>query len=292
MESLTSRLKASLRSVPLIVKVKRYIWELFNIHRARGKTNLDINSTFPLFESASIGYYDLRAQLTIESINELIPLLLSLTSNLGYRKVRTVDLSSMTVSEDILSKANQLKDLLLKYGSDKASTNNYHLLYASVFPTTAKNILEIGLGTNDSSIVSHMGNTGHPGSSLRAFRDYAPAANVYGADIDSKIMFSEERIKTFVVDQTKDESMKELKNALPDELDLVIDDGLHAPNANIRTLELGLSKIKVGGWVIIEDIGWKAAPLWELIGAILPDQYDVTLYKTKSAYLFAVQRLS
>ena len=86
--------------------------------------------------------------------------------------------------------------------------------------------------------------------------------------------------------------MKELKNALPDELDLVIDDGLHAPNANIRTLELGLSKIKVGGWVIIEDIGWKAAPLWELIGAILPDQYDVTLYKTKSAYLFAVQRLS
>ena len=65
-----------------------------------------------------------------------------------------------------------------------------------------RNIFEIGLGTNYKNIVSNMGINGKPGASLRAFRDYCPNASVFGADIDKRILFEEERIKTFYVDQT------------------------------------------------------------------------------------------
>ena len=40
-----------------------------------------------------------------------------------------------------------------------------------------------------------MGIKGKPGASVRAFRDYFDKAIIYGADIDSKILFFEKRIK-------------------------------------------------------------------------------------------------
>ena len=52
-------------------------------------------------------------------------------------------------------------------------------------------IFEIGLGTNNIDIVSTMGKKGHPGASLRAFRDFCPNAEIYGADFDSRILFQE-----------------------------------------------------------------------------------------------------
>ena len=42
---------------------------------------------------------------------------------------------------------------------------------------------------------------GKPGASLRVWRDYFPNAIIYGADIDKDILFAEERIKTFYIDQ-------------------------------------------------------------------------------------------
>ena len=58
-----------------------------------------------------------------------------------------------------------------------------------------KNVLEIGLGTNDSKFMSSMGDDGKPGSSIRAFRDYLPNAQIYGADVDRKILFEEELVE-------------------------------------------------------------------------------------------------
>ena len=70
------------------------------------------------------------------------------------------------------------------------------------------NILEIGLGTNNVDVVSNMGRDGIPGASLRAFRDYLINSKIYGADIDKSILFSEERIETYFVDQTNDTSFE------------------------------------------------------------------------------------
>ena len=105
-----------------------------------------------------------------------------------------------------------MKKYFNKYGSDKSSTHNYHLIYGSLFKKNnkVKKILEIGLGTDDEKIISNMGRYGKPGASVRAFRDFFKSAQIYGADIDKKILFKEDRINTFYVDQSNIKSLETL----------------------------------------------------------------------------------
>ena len=132
-----------------------------------------------------------------------------------------------------------------------------------------------------------------PGASVRAFRDFLPNATIFGADIDKDILFEEDRIRTFFVDQTSPESMNGLSNKLPNEFDLIIDDGLHSPDANIETLKFGLQKIKIGGWVVIEDILYNTRPIWEVVSILLPENYEAYIINTnQDAIMFAVRKLA
>ena len=68
----------------------------------------------------------------------------------------------------------ELRALFQKYGSDKSTGHNYHLLYSWLLaPKRGEDLsmLEIGLGTNNIDVPSNMGLEGRPGASLRAFRD-------------------------------------------------------------------------------------------------------------------------
>jgi 23S rRNA U2552 (ribose-2'-O)-methylase RlmE/FtsJ len=104
------------------------------------------------------------------------------------------------------------------------------------------------MGSNNLDVVSNMGAGGRPGASLRAFRDFLPNAQIYGADIDDSILFQENRIKTFPVDQLNPEALSRLGELIPDNyFDLIIDDGLHAPDANVNTLSFALGKVAPGG---------------------------------------------
>jgi hypothetical protein len=81
-----------------------------------------------------------------------------------------------------------------------------------------------GMGTNNSDLVSTMGRRGIPGASLRAFRDYLPTSSIFGADIDSDIMFSEERIRTTFVDGYNLTSYDDLYESFGSQpFDLIID---------------------------------------------------------------------
>lgn len=55
-----------------------------------------------------------------------------------------------------------------------------------------------------------------------------------------------------------------------EDLDLIVDDGLHTPNANLAALRFGMERVRVGGSVIIEDIAPAAVPIWQVVGALLP----------------------
>jgi hypothetical protein len=156
------------------------------------------------------------------------------------------------------------------YGSDKGPYNkgagNYTKLYDYIFKENkenVKNLLEIGLGTNNIDVPSNMGSDGKPGASLRGFRDYFANAHIYGADLDSRILFVEERINTFEVDQLSDESLKNLYDKFNFEFDIIIDDGIHDISyrdrkngicGNIKTLDIFMSKVKLDGFYIIEDV--------------------------------------
>ena len=100
-------------------------------------------------------------------------------------------------SEEILQKLE--KNFSFR-GSDKVE-NNYHLIYSCIFTELdfAYKILEIGLGTNDPTIISSMGIYGKPGASIKAFRDTFINSNIYGADVDKKYYLTKIELKLFLL---------------------------------------------------------------------------------------------
>jgi SAM-dependent methyltransferase len=189
--------------------------------------------------------------------------------------------------------AAQFKCKLDEHGSDKANSHNYQYVYGPILGDrdAIGAVLEIGLGTNNTDVVSNMGRSGRPGASLRAFRDFLPNARIYGADVDRRILFEEPRIQTFFVDQTDPRSFDELGKRIYGDLDLVIDDGLHSPHANIAVLSFALPRLKPGGWLIIEDIVESALPIWQVVAALLPEQeYETHLIAANNALVFAVKK--
>ena len=162
------------------------------------------------------------------------------------------------------SSNSKLTELMNLHGSDKGGKNNHHNYseyYSEIFfnkRKEIKNLIEIGLGTNNINLPSNMGATGVPLASLRAWRDYFKNADIYGADIDKNILVNENRIKTFFVDQTKPETIKALFKSIGiDSFDIILEDGLHEYNANICFFENSIEYLTDDGIYIIEDIYYK-----------------------------------
>ena len=287
---MSSVLKSCLKQFPLLVKIKRGIWSLFA--GSRGDTENKI--LFPLYRPHSAGHDEDKAALTIQTINQIFPFLSALSESINGKLLPVEDIAGVPKTDQDRLSARALKERLDFHGSDKATSHNYHLLYGTILrdKDAIENIFELGLGTNQTDIVSTMGAGGKPGASLRAFRDYCSNANVYGADIDKRILFKENRIQTYFVDQTDPKTFGDLLAELPRTFDLVIDDGLHSPDANVESLRFGLGIVKKGGWVVIEDIAGEAISLWQVVAALLPKHYEPHLYNAVGGIVFAVQRLN
>ena len=155
----------------------------------------------------------------------------------------------------------ELCNIMSKHGSDKGQgPHNYTIFYNEIFKNKKNeklNIFELGLGTNNLDVKSNMGLNGKPGASLRGWKEYFTNASIYGADIDSRILFEEDGIKTFYCDQTDKEvikSMWENKYLSNISFDIIIEDGLHEFYANLVFLENSLHKLKIGGYYIVEDL--------------------------------------
>jgi hypothetical protein len=282
-------LLAILRRLPGARALKR---EIVKALRRILLGDVGFDALFPMFAPNSAGSRAQKAELTINTINEVFPALCRLRQSVGGEVAEFLSVEDFCKSESQRLAAGRLKVLFDEHGSDKASYHDYHYFYASILDEVDKvsAVLEIGLGTNNVGVVSHMGERGRPGASLRAFRDYLPNALIYGADIDRKILFREERISTVFVDQTRPSAFAELR-AIDARFDLIIDDGLHSPDANANTLAFALGKLKPGGWCVIEDITPAAAPVWQIVGVLLPETYSATLLHADGGMLFAVQRL-
>ncbi len=253
-----------------------------------------IIGSFPMFSPASAGSARDLAAAAIQAADQVFPLLLEIASLNGKPKSAIVPITCFADDTSKRLAAARLEKLYNYYGSDKAGCHDYHLLYGSLLsePESVTALLEIGLGTNNPRLISNMGKRGSPGGSLRAFRDFLPTARIYGADIDRHILFEEDRITTFFVDQTDPASLTALASLIGDQFDLIIDDGLHSPNANLAILDFGLRKLKIGGWLVVEDIRSEAMPIWQLTAAIMPQQFEARLVTARKAALFVAQRLS
>ena len=214
--------------------------------------------------------------------------LLSLAKQVSRLPVPSViDISQVSLNHRQSAASLSLGELFTKYGSDKATTHNYNLVYGLIFSLFNRppRILEIGLGSNDTSIPSNMGARGKPGASLKAFKEYSPDSVVHGADIDSSIIVDSCRV--FLVDQTDPASFSVIKVEGEPLYDLIVDDGLHSPDANLYTLSFALSSLSDDGFVVIEDISPACSPIWQVAQQLLNGAgYRSVLIKTRSAFLF------
>jgi hypothetical protein len=229
--------------------------------------------------------------LTLLSVTQVFPTLSAIADRFRNEPLKPITAAQFCEKYGAQEEAIRLKGIFDSYGCDKSRNHDYHLVYGAVLKNLGKieSMLEIGLGTTNTDVVSNMGKIWVPGNSLRAFREHLPSTSIYGADVDMRILFQEDRIKTYFVDQTDEVTFKELGEKIPGKLDLIIDDGLHAPNANLAVLAFALDKLKAGGWVVIEDISEEATPIWKVVSAIIPLPYMSYLIEAKGGIVFALQ---
>ena len=283
----TMALRELLKRNSLLVNVVRSA-------RTGFRSNDEIINELAAFCPRSLDAFRTRGGLTLQSAQQTFPLICSLVKAVSQSLIAPQPIETLFPAQASSSGTAELAALFNQYGSDKSSAHDYHLVYAPLLGPRRGDplrLLEIGLGTNNPDVVSTMGPSGKPGASLRAFRDFCPNAQVFGADIDQRILFNEDRIRTYYVDQTRIGSFDELYANLSDGMfDLVIDDGLHSPNANIATMLFALKILRPSGFFIVEDIRSSSIPIWQVVAALLPENYRRKLVRAKGGLLFMIQK--
>jgi len=130
-----------------------------------------------------------------------------------------------------------------KHLTDKNTEHSYvSSVYENLFndiQDTCTNVLEIGI---------------HQGGSIKLWKEYFINATIYGVDNNQNVeLFKDtpdEKIKLFV----NDAYSLGFVDSLPNNFDLIIDDGPHTLDSMVRFLQYYQSKLNDNGILIIEDI--------------------------------------
>ena len=271
-------------------EIKKVASDFADLLKAGISFNLDTVRKIDRFYPSSANWH-LYPDVTLRGVNNFPIQLIELMRSLEF-----VSNSETTTAEEF----NQEKELAARLGieferqgSDKSTTHNYHLVYGEILSAFDSNvsILEIGIGSTAKTQLSTMGVSGTPGASLRAFRNCLNGSKIYGADVDPGVLFSEEGIDCFLLDQLDGTSFVELEKQIGiAKFDLVIDDGLHAPEANLNTLIFLIDRLTPGGWLVIEDIPARSLPVWEVVAQLLSvKMIKSRLIACSSAYMFLIQ---
>lgn len=144
-----------------------------------------------------------------------------------------------------------LSELANKYASDKgtiAPSTGHHgprLHFTTVYNKYMEsmrdkelNFLEIGIGS---------------GPSLKMWYDYFPKAKIHAIDIVNSSQHNNDRVTTYVADQTKRETLQRVINSAGD-FDIIIDDGGHMMGQQQISLGYMFKHLKSGGLYFIEDL--------------------------------------
>ena len=157
----------------------------------------------------------------------------------------------------------------------------YQDVYARVLRhlrATSVRVLEIGIGVNDPSAASGMSTQHLPGASLMGWANYFGEAEVFGADVDRRVLSANHYYKAYWVDQRNSESIYALAETVGAPLDLIVDDGLHTAEANGNTLAALLPLLSSRGVMVIEDILPEYNELWERVSDWLRPEYQARFF--------------
>lgn len=148
-------------------------------------------------------------------------------------------------SNSLDASENPLKDYFHSHKSGKGIWKWEHFFdvyhrHLRKFVGREVNVLEIGI---------------YSGGSLGMWKSYfGTRSKVYGVDVQAVCKaYEEDGIRVFIGDQADRSFWRSFKQQVPT-LDIVIDDGGHAPEQQIVTLEELLPHLRLGGVYLCEDI--------------------------------------
>ena len=143
----------------------------------------------------------------------------------------------------------KLKDLFNKYNCDKHKKHRYDQVYQSLFEPIKDqpiNFLEVGV---------------FKGASTSAFHDFFPNANFYGLDLfvrekpETIEALNRDRVHWLKGDSTNPSITAAVMDAFPNvKFDVILDDGLHTPMANMQTFKNLSPLLAENGVYLIEDV--------------------------------------
>lgn len=230
-------------------------------------------------------------ELTIKGAERNYSLLHSFSQS---ERVTVTPLRDWPITPEQNLTSEKLRELFNRNGSDKGDSHGYHRVYATLMDFTQNSklqILEIGLGTNNRDTPSNMGRFGVPGASLRSWRDLDSRIEVVGADIDARVLLQEERIATYQVDQTEQSSWDSFTGILEEYyFDLIIDDGLHAPLANLMTIKALLPRLTPSGYLVIEDVNINALPVWDIFSDMTKNKLNIKIVRANKAHMVILNK--
>jgi hypothetical protein len=152
-------------------------------------------------------------------------------------------------------------------GAYHTYTSIYEVIFAE-YREKAKNVFECGIGYNEKELSDENDDFIHyehkvtkhdiemcrSGGSLRLWRYFFPNAQIYGADIMKEVLFEEERIKTYLIDQTSPQAINDYFNNIGEKFDVMVEDGWHVFEAQNCMFENGVKYLKNDGIYVIEDV--------------------------------------
>jgi len=131
-----------------------------------------------------------------------------------------------------------LTDIGVKFNTDKATYHRYTDFYDRVLchlRDVPIRMLEIGILN---------------GASLLMWDEYFLFAKIYGVDIHPYSYLDSSKISTIVANQEEQEQLL----SLPEDLDVIIDDGGHTMLQQQLTFKIMFQKLKANGIYILEDL--------------------------------------
>lgn len=156
------------------------------------------------------------------------------------------------------------------HGSDKSNFHTYTRLYNELFKDLRDSnikLFEVGIGSKNINIPSNMCgfSFAKPGGSLRGWKEWFRNGEIYGADIDKDILFTEDRIKCFYTDQLDPDTIQQTWAEIGEDVqfDIMIDDGLHTFEANDTFIKNAIHKLRPGGLYVVEDVMFVDIPKFE-----------------------------
>lgn len=150
----------------------------------------------------------------------------------------------------------ELCELAEKYRTDKCPMfrHNYTPFYYELFKDkreSVKKFFEMGIGYQRTMwhVKDYI-----IGASHFMWRDFFPNAHIYGADNRSELIFNDERITTYLCDETSKEQIEFLIKTIGGDIDIFIDDGSHRPEHQIFLCKTVMPFLKKDVIYIIEDV--------------------------------------